>query len=330
MNDELGYRDLPDPQKVYEALLGYGMFADKLPPCFDSSFLLELDTKAQQKSHASLQYNASRNTNTSRQFAIPHPESYIKLCRIIKLNWKDINEHIGKPQTKFNYCHVRKLKNKNHIFEMNYEGFDKWEKENQIQDYFLGRTHVVKADISTCFPSIYTHSIPWAIQGKPLGKKNRKTTDKNGNGHWSNDLDRESRYCNDQQSSGLPIGPHTSNIISEIILTQVDLRLQKKGFKKVIRYIDDYTYFAKNEEDARKFLKTLELSLKEYELLLNPKKTKIISLIDYFDDQWPQKLARFSFPEKNEIGFTTINAYFNLAISLAKETNNYATLSIMQ
>ena len=32
-------------------------------------------------------------------------------------------------------------------------------------DLLIGKKYIVKADISTCFPSIYTHSIPWALVG---------------------------------------------------------------------------------------------------------------------------------------------------------------------
>ena len=40
--------------------------------------------------------------------------------------------------------------------------------KNEINRY------LVKADISTCFPSIYTHSIPWAIVGKQQSKNTIK------------------------------------------------------------------------------------------------------------------------------------------------------------
>lgn len=41
-------------------------------------------------------------------------------------------------------------------------------------DLLIGKRYVVKADISTCFPSIYTHSIPWALAGKATAKKNSR------------------------------------------------------------------------------------------------------------------------------------------------------------
>lgn len=32
----LAYPDLENPEDVFESLLGYGIFTDKLPPCFSS------------------------------------------------------------------------------------------------------------------------------------------------------------------------------------------------------------------------------------------------------------------------------------------------------
>ena len=318
----LEYPDLMNAEDVYRGLLGYGMFSDKLPPCFSSKSLLVIENNINDPSpHSYVSYLSTRNTNIARQLAVPHPESYLVLCKKIKDNWKKINKHIGKPDKKFNFCHVRKIKDKNHIFEMNYGNLGKWEKEEIEQEYYLGCSYVVKADISTCFQSIYSHSIPWSIQGKDRAKKNRKSS------HWSNDIDKAVRNCKDGETNGILIGPHASNIISEIILTQVDCYLQKNKFKKIIRHIDDYIYFAKDENDARMFIRHLELGLKEYELMLNQKKTEVISLAQYFSDEWAKKLASFNFHQKDEIGYTTVNAYLNYAISLANETKNFATIN---
>lgn len=97
---------------------------------------------------------------------------------------------------------------------------------------------------------------------------------------WANDLDEHVRSLKDGETNGLLIGPHASNIISEIILTQVDIALQNKGFAKVIRNIDDYTFYATSELDAQNFLRVLTTELKKYELQLNAKKTTITPYID--------------------------------------------------
>ena len=53
-------------------------------------------------------------------------------------------------------------------------------------DLQIGNHYMVRADISTCFQSMYTHSLPWALVGKPTAKqtKNDKTI-------WYNILDHK-------------------------------------------------------------------------------------------------------------------------------------------
>ena len=296
---DYGYRDLPHGEYVYKALLGHGLFFAGLPPCFTSEALLtsEADKALREigeSPHAYIQYAVSRHNNIPRQLAIPHPIPYMQLCKEIRKNWEEVNLHIGKAKPKFNYCHVRRIVDEPHIFEMNYLGADKWQKEELANDYSIGASLVVLADIATCFPSIYTHSIPWAVQGKGIEKKKHRDSKT----HWSNMLDERVRYTKDNETNGLLVGPHASNIISEIILTQIDVKLRKAGYSKVIRHIDDYIFYAVDEKKARGFLKDLGVFLKEYELLLNSKKVKILPYEKYLSSEWASKLARFSFPAK--------------------------------
>ena len=350
--NKFGYPDLQDADFLFEALLGYGMFADKLPPCFTSESLLDYaknnKLSPKNKNHAYIEYQSTRNINIPRQFGIPHPEAYWRLCECIRDHWKEINEHIGAPKTKFNFCHARKIRGKNYIFEMNYNVADKWHQEELKLDYALGCKYVVLADISTCFPSIYAHSIPWAVKDKEWSKshcctswskaikgnkcnkckKNKRLLcNHEKNEVWPNDLDTISRSIKDGETNGLLIGPHTSNIISEIILTQVDVALQQANFGKIIRHIDDYSFFAQDELQARDFLRTLNLELKKYGLVLNGKKTKIIPFYEFMAPDWVSKLSQFAFPSKEQIGFTTINFYIDYALALSRENNDYAVLN---
>ena len=133
----MGYPELKDPDLVFDALLGYGMFTDRLPSCFTSEPFLQyikdknISLVDKNVSQSYVEYFSSRNIEIPRQFAIPHPKAYLYLCRVIQDHWEEINNHIGQPKEKFNFCHVRKIKNKQHIFEMNYEGFDHSLKEEK-------------------------------------------------------------------------------------------------------------------------------------------------------------------------------------------------------
>lgn len=340
----VAYPDLRNNDFVYKALLGHGMFTDKLPPCFSSETFFEyVRTKTphpQAVNHSFVDYNSTNHTNVPRLFAIPHPEAYWQLCNVIKENWLNINEHIGKPSIKFNYCHVRKYKNSDAIFQMNSIGYDKWKKEENTIDYLIGCRYVVQADISKCFPSMYSHSISWAVnniewskihqcginkkrkeKGEKCGKNGNKPCPNEVHDLWANDVDYYSRAIKDGETNGFLIGPHASNILSEIILSNVDGKLQQNQLLKVVRHIDDYRYYARDENDAQKFLRTLTVELKKYSLGLNSRKTKIVSIKEYADADWIATLNQFTFPSNEKIGFTTINAYIDFALKLSNNEN---------
>jgi hypothetical protein len=354
------YLDLMDPDYVFDALLGYGMFPDKLPPCFDSEGLLahingKEPANDQPTSHAHIEYRATKNTLVPRPFGIPHPESYWLLCRQIHKHWDKINLHIGKPGRKFNFCHVRRIKDQKYIFSMgSYGNSDapntslKSEELKVESSYHLGCRYVVEADISTCFPSIYSHSISWAINGlesakkhqcksfnkrkkigKPCKSNNWDPCEHKDDDLWANDLDAFSRAMKHNETNGLLIGPHSSNIISEIVLTQIDCALQKNGFQKVIRHIDDMKFFAESEAEAKKFLRVLNRELKKFELMLNAKKTKLMTYQQYVADDWVSKLRRHSFvyTDSKTVSWGSVEAYINRAYSLADSTGNWAAFN---
>ncbi|MXY98778.1 MAG: RNA-directed DNA polymerase [Gemmatimonadetes bacterium] len=323
-DSKVGYPDLTDKDQVFHALLGHGMFAETLPPCFTSAGLTgpEIETahsNCSRKNHQPVVYRASRHTGVPRHVGIPHPKAYYRLCRTIRECWSQINLHAGKPKVRFNFTHIRRIPGKHHIFEMSYGR--KYQQEEYEVEYKLGTEFVVNADIATCFSSIYSHAIPWAVVGKREAKRNRSK-----HRIWYNRLDKAVRCQKGDESNGILIGPHASNVISEIILTAVDVKLQDAGYFKIIRHIDDYQYFAKDIHDARTFVKALDICLKEYELVLNHKKTRITPVEKYGDGEWEAKLIRYSIPVKDETAYTSISAYLEYAVELSREFSDLSVL----
>lgn len=337
-----GYSDLSG-QEVYEALLDYGLFSEKIPPCFQSVGLYSYLQNKQWpdppqykfKSHSYITYRMSRNVSIPRMLSIPHPQAYAQLCYVLEQTWNRIKEHMDKqPVPKFGYCHVRKFHDKPFIYQMNYS--PDWSKENRTVEYSLGCQFVVTTDIANFYPSLYSHSIPWALQEKENAKNDHKTTYSAKEflqypNRWANALDLVTRYTKDNETNGILIGPHSSSIISEIILTAVDTALKKENFSNVIRHIDDYLYFAKDKNDADRFLHRLELNLRKFELTLNAKKTKIESFEEYqlhSVESWTSKLTQFQWPTTNEkIGYSSVSNFLSLALELAIENNNNAIIS---
>lgn len=237
------------PFDVLHGLLDHGLFNEKIPPCFSSKGITQivletmgkiLDESDESKlkkaigkcAHDYVRYEALRDSNIPRHLGIPHPQAYAAQALAIFKHWQTIAVHCNVPDPAFSRIYVRHIGG-GKIFEMNYKGDERFQFEEDELGWMSGAQFVVAADIATCFPSIYTHSIPWALHGKEAAKESDSLIDLAGNL-----LDRCTQATRDRQTNGLLIGPHTSNIISEIILTQIDADLQKKGYSKVKRHVD--------------------------------------------------------------------------------------------
>lgn len=311
---------------LFDGLLGYGLFSEKLPPIFSSEEFLNFCKSSSlfnfnTKPHEWIHVDIIRNTNVPRVLGVPNPFAYYHLCVFLRNNWSAIKSHF-REKTKDCACsvsriHLRKLKNSKKIFEMNYK---KWCMDDDLEESFMiGARYIVKVDISSCFPSIYTHAIAWAVLGK-FEAKERKD-DKN---EWSNKLDQYVRKIKNNETHGLIIGPHASNLISEIILTSVDECLKEWRY---VRYIDDYKCYVTSYEDAERFITSLGKELGHYGLSLNYKKTKIEKLPDGEIEIWINKMKRAQLSwltannkicddndEKSLIGYNEVKQYLTYAI----------------
>lgn len=326
------------PNEIHVGLLEHGLFAEKMPPCFTSKgliaaigtsldFLLvetdanKLKKALDKKTHDFARYSVLREINVPRLFGIPHPESYAVQCLFIKKHWKLINRHNLRASNGVSRIHVRRC-GKGRVFVMNYQGMQRRQLEEQEVRWAAGSTHLVKADISACFSSKYTHSIPWALHGRIHSKKHRGLLDLVGN-----TLDKVSQGVRDGQTNGLLIGPHASNVISEIILTRIDKGLRKKGYTKLKRYIDDYQYYAESADEALRFLHDLGVELRQFEMTLNEKKTRIFTQPQPAEQNWSRDINRFHFPPDPELRFSTIRAFLDLALELSEKSGSSAPLN---
>lgn len=317
------YEEISDNELV-EGLLGHGMFAEKLPPVFTSEpfYMYCMNNNPNYSSIKDknyIRYENIRNSHIPRSLGIPNPMAYYNLVSTIKDNWNKIIEHMknqtkDKSEHKISRLHIRKLYDKKAIFEMNYEN---WRVDGTPEpDLMIGKKFLVETDISDCFSSMYTHSLPWALVGKKRSKAERC------NRVWFNELDKITRNTTHGETKGFLIGPHTSNILSEMILVAVDALLCDKVTNTYTRYIDDYTCFVETYEEGQKFLAELSNFLREYNLSLNHKKTAISKLPIPLEDSWIHKIKRFELKSDYElVKYSDVNAYIDYALKLMQENN---------
>jgi len=319
------------PAELYDGLVGYGLFTSKIPNFLTSEqFLIFSKTLALPLNPTPkdfIRYSAMRNINVPRPLAIPDAVGYANLCHFLSQNWVQIGDHFRAKTIneafKVSRIHIRKLHFKNGLFEMNYKNY--FMDEEPEQDIVIKSKFVVHADISNCFLSIYSHSITWALVTKAFAKTNRNPS------LWFNQLDFHIRNSKFGETNGLLIGPHASNLISEIVLVAVDNELILQGFKYV-RNIDDYTCYTQSYEEAEKFLLSLSQELKKYELALNSKKSKIISLPKADVKNWVTKLNHFNFTNtythngKQGIRVKELKGFLDFTIELMLEEDSDASI----
>lgn len=172
--------------------------------------------------------------------------------------------------------------------------------------------YLLKADISRFYHSIYTHSIPWALHTKATAKVNRRR------GLIGNAIDEDIRNTRDGQTIGIPIGPDTSRIVSEIIVTAIDQSLETKlPYLAGVRYVDDLYLYFKTLADLDRGHSTLQNVLSDFELELNPEKVERTELPEVFESKWVIDIRNFSFSKKAAEQRIDIVSYFSLAFQSA-------------
>lgn len=139
---------------------------------------------------------------------------------------------------------------------------------------------MVQIDVSKCFDSIYTHSLPWAV----LGKDQAKFSLEESKGTFGGRFDALMQSLNHKETNGIVIGPEFSRIFAEIVLQSVDTKLITRLSKEanlthkvdyeIFRYVDDFFVFYNEDSTQLKIIESLQEILKDKKLSINTAKVK--------------------------------------------------------
>ena len=324
----IDFMDEITDNELYDKFILHGLFSEKLPPIFDNSDFLRFCKKTNRPEfnkqwHGYILYENMRNINLPRLIGVPNPMSFERLCKCLMKNWGSIKEHFRTYTSNQDYIvsrvHIRKMQNTDALFKMTYSN---WKIDGTPElDFIAGKHYKVSVDISKCFPSIYTHSIVWALLGKDEAKRDIHTK------NWANDIDEFATTTNNGETHGILIGPHTSNLLSEIILCRIDYELCKEW--KFIRSIDDYVCYVENKDDIDRFLMAINRELKKFGLFLNHKKTEVEEMPAPLAGNWVNKMqdkviywGKF----KSYVDYMEIKSFFNFCINLMSENENNSSI----
>jgi hypothetical protein len=189
--------------------------------------------------------------------------------------------------------------------------------------------HILYTDISRFYGTIYTHTIPWALHGKAYSKANMYNASfKNSVG---NQLDVLIRKGQDNQTIGIPIGPDTSRIASEIIAVAIEKRyseIAQNDLSGAFRYVDDWFIGYNSVDDSERAISHLAQVCGEFELELNIEKTRIENSKSHVYSDWPEELSSLTVKSKTAAGQAKeIRRFFSTAIKLSEKNSNENVLT---
>jgi hypothetical protein len=186
-----------------------------------------------------------------RPLGIPNPRAYLKLSRVLEANWELIEKHLEAADTSISRPTLREASER--AVEPRYRFGDRPRLRPRL---WRGRRFLLNTDVSQFYKSLYTHSVPWALYGKQYAKAHMKETD---------ELDAALRESAWGQTSGVPVGPDSSFVAAEIVLTAVDVRLAGEIPKlRAFRYIDDYEFACSSQSEAEQALGVFEAALADF------------------------------------------------------------------
>lgn len=258
-------------------------------------------------------YSIPRYGHARRGLSIVNPVNQLQVSLIIAKNWQSIRTRLRRSQiSEFNPKIIIKGKGRS-ITGVNFDGVAR-RKAEILGSY--GR--YVKTDIARFYPSIYTHAIPWSILGKENVKG--KLHDAEFRQSFANRLDAAIRAGQQGQTIGIPVGPDTSRIISELIAVDVEeiARENIKNFNdRAVRFVDDIIIGIDDDETASSVLRGLSTALYEYELEINAEKTLTFGIGSPHAPEWTHYVRNYQLSGREGRQRDDLDSYFEQAIHLA-------------
>jgi hypothetical protein len=273
------------------ALLSKGYFPRELPPAFNTTSYASYARRAGTSWPKDLwtrcaKHSLARPGGLRRPLKIPNPVSYFNLAQILATNWETIRSHTWKQSLSTSRPYVLKQCTRAVVPRYHLKELSRIRVLRRRANYYLLRT-----DINQFYPTVYTHAIPWALHTKAASKARLKGG-RTALIPLGDRIDKALRCMNEGQTLGIPIGPDSSLVVAEILLSAIDDMLctsRGAGFSG-FRHVDDYELSFQSLGAAEETLAELQELLASFELSLNPKKTSIVPLPQELSSAWAVEL----------------------------------------
>lgn len=298
-------RTLPNSINIRE-MLARGYLPKELPRSFTSSefaAFVERDETTLRSLYASqaATTNLLRPGGHRRTLSMPNPQSHLGIVRQLSQDW-DIIRRLWQ-QAPISSSHPVLDTHRYLTTSMAQQDRPRERIRNRVR-----ARYVVHGDISSCYNSIYTHSFTWSVVGKDQAKRELAQAKRERKSRPAplDGLDRAVRAAQSGQSVGIPIGPDSSLVLAELVLSAVDVSLMRRlrdaspgpaspSTLPALRLIDDFEYYARTRSEAEDVRRHWEEALAEFELSCNVEKTWIAELPEDVEETAIRELRRFVF-----------------------------------
>ncbi len=305
-------------------LLAAGYFPSELPPPFQTEeFALHANHFSSKWDHEKIykfwtkpeHYSSARYGHARRKLALVNPINQLAVSALLADNWFTVVKSLKRPTVSEFKPKIRMKGKGRAVTGVDFDAVAR--RRIEILSTY-GR--FVKTDIARFYPSIYTHSISWAVLTKSYVKANHKT--KAFKNSFANKIDAAVRSGQEGQTVGIPIGPDTSRVISELVAVEIESELQQAlpdWIKRSVRYVDDMYIGIDDAESEAGILSQLSAALYEYELELNAGKTRLHGLGQPHAPEWIHFVRGFEVSASGTRQREDLDSFFEHALHLADE-----------
>lgn len=259
-----------------------------------------------------VQHSVPKRKHARRMLSIPNPLPYSILCQFVASHWSILHGICSTSAISLSVPTNSTRRAVESTINRNHEAIHRARRS-------IGCRYLLKADLVRFYPSIYTHSIPWAIDGKDASRNDPH------NLLLGNRLDACIRIAQDRQTGGIPIGPDTSYILGEVISARIDEILQQQLPDQLrgTRYIDDYHLYFRTRHEVDQAIAALHQAARYYELEINDAKTEIVELPEPIEPSWKTRLRSIDIAQSDS--GRSVKAIFDRAAEFAR---NYSYDSV--
>lgn len=200
-------------------------------------------------------FSIPKKEMSRRQYKMPNLYSYAMLAQYVE---KNKNTFID------SFCSNRYSTSK--YLDIPIYSYSRTE---DIKDRLLQvGNHILHLDISNFYHTLYTHSIPWMLEGKEEAKVYRDLK------VFGNGLDKLLQNCQYGETYGIPTGNLISRIIAELYMCKFDEIMEEEGFV-YSRYVDDFSFPYSLTSEKDRFIENILRMCRRYNLNINTEKTRI-------------------------------------------------------